>query len=227
MLSAVIPSGRSKPVGLDYWIWPGEASRLGSSLSNHFGPLPARTLPAGLPDGAGTATGVQGRRAPGTPARERGLAPPGRPGPLSSGRPAVVRGTVAAGPPPPVGRRLPGDACDAARLAPAAGRAQVGLHEPPASRAAVHGRRDPQAGDPPRDGEPGVGAPAGAGRAGQAGPSDRGLHGAADPARRRDRPRAPPQWPDLEAVPDRPGPAASSPSTSSTWTPCCCGASTR
>jgi len=36
-------------VGLDYWIWPGRTSRLGSSLSDHFGRLPARTLPAQLP----------------------------------------------------------------------------------------------------------------------------------------------------------------------------------
>jgi putative transposase len=41
--------------------------------------------------------------------------------------------------------------------------AQVGLREPPASRAAVHGRRDPHARDPHRDGEPRVGAAAGAG----------------------------------------------------------------
>ena len=35
-------------VGLDYWIWPGLTSRLGSSLSDHFGRLPARTLSAQL-----------------------------------------------------------------------------------------------------------------------------------------------------------------------------------
>ena len=40
----------------------------------------------------------------------------------------------------------------------------------------------------------------------QARPPDRGLHGVADPACGRDRPRAPPHRPDLEAVPDRPGP---------------------
>src|SRR5262249_18734218 len=90
-------------VGLDYWIWPGQASWLGSSLSDHFRPLPARTLPARLPDGAGTAPGVQGRRTAGAPARERGLAPPDRPGPLRASRPAVAGGTVATGPPPPVG----------------------------------------------------------------------------------------------------------------------------
>src|SRR5215467_6894436 len=37
-------------------------------------------------------------------------------------------------------------------------------------------------------------------------PPDRRLHGLADQARRRDRSRAPPRRPDLEAVPDRPGP---------------------
>ena len=39
-------------VGLDYWILPRRTSRLGSSLSDHFGCLPARTLSAQLPDGA-------------------------------------------------------------------------------------------------------------------------------------------------------------------------------
>jgi hypothetical protein len=52
----------------------------------------------------------------------------------------------------------------------------MGLREPPASRAAVHGGRDPQARDLHGDGEPCVGAPAGAGRAGQARPPGRGLH---------------------------------------------------
>ena len=39
------------PVELDYWITPGRASRLGSSLSDHFVRLPARTLPTRPPDG--------------------------------------------------------------------------------------------------------------------------------------------------------------------------------
>jgi hypothetical protein len=42
--------------------------------------------------------------------------------------------------------------------------------------------------------------------AGQARPPDRRLHGVADPARRRDRFRAPPRRPDLEAVPGCAGP---------------------
>ena len=62
--------------------WPGRTGGLGSSLSDHFGRLPACTLSAGLPDGAGPAPGVQGRRALGAPARERRAAPPGQPGPL-------------------------------------------------------------------------------------------------------------------------------------------------
>ena len=66
---------------------------------------------------------------------------------------------------------------DPARLVPAAGRTQVGLRQPPASRTAVHGSRDPQARDPHRDGESRVGAPAGARRTRQARPPDRGLHG--------------------------------------------------
>ena len=106
----------------------------GSSLSDHFGPLPACTPPAQLPDGAGTAPGVQRRRAPGAPARECGLAPPGRPGPLRAGRPAMASGTVAIGSPSAVGRGVHGDPGDAALLAPAAGHAQVGLHQPPSSR---------------------------------------------------------------------------------------------
>ena len=114
-------------------------SRLALSLSGHFGRLPARTLPAGLPAGDVSEPGVQGRRALGAPARDRCLAPSGRPGPLQAGRPAMARGAVAAGSPPPVGRGVPSDARDAARLAPPAGRAQVGLHEPPAPRAAVLG----------------------------------------------------------------------------------------
>ena len=72
-------------------------------------------------------------------------------------------------------------------------------------RAAVYGSRDPQARDPRRGGEPHMGPSAGARRAGQARPPDRSLHGVADPARCRDRSRATPYRPDLEAVPDRAG----------------------
>ena len=39
-------------MGLDYWIGPRRAVGLGSSLSDHFGRLPACPLSAGLPDGA-------------------------------------------------------------------------------------------------------------------------------------------------------------------------------
>jgi len=72
-------------VGLDYWITPGRAGGLGSSVGDHFGRLPACSLPAGLPDGAVPGPGVQGRWAPGTAARERCLAPPGRPGSYQPG----------------------------------------------------------------------------------------------------------------------------------------------
>src|SRR5271166_7043310 len=81
--------------------WPGRTSRLGSSLSDHFGRLPARSLSARLPDGADPASGVQGRRALGAPARERGASPPDQPGPLPAGRPAMAGSTVATGSPPP------------------------------------------------------------------------------------------------------------------------------
>jgi len=141
------------PVELDYWILPRRSSRLGSSLSDHFGCLPARTLSAQLPDGADPAPGIQGCRAFGASAREHGLAPPGRPGPLRARRPAVAGGTVATGSPPPVGGSVRGHVGDTARLAPAARHAQVGLRQPPTTRTAVHGTRHPKARDPHRDGE--------------------------------------------------------------------------
>src|ERR1017187_720460 len=185
----------TRPVGLDYSIWPGQTSGLGSSLSDLVSRLPRRALSARLPDGAGPACGVQGRRAPGAPARERDPAPPDQTGPLPAGRPAVARSTVPADPPAPLGRGLRGHPGDAARLAPAAGHTEMGLHQPAASRAAVHGRRDPQARHPHRHGQPGVGAPARARRTRQTRPPDRRFHRVADPACRRDRPRAPPHRP--------------------------------
>ena len=51
-------------MGLDYSIWPGQTSGLGSSVSDLVSRLPRRALSARLPDGAGAARGVQGRRAP-------------------------------------------------------------------------------------------------------------------------------------------------------------------
>jgi putative transposase len=68
----------------------------------------------------------------------------------------------------------------------------------PSTAAAIRKARHPHG-----DGELGVGAPARARRTRQARPPDRCLHGVADPARRRDRPRAPPRGPDLEAAPGR------------------------
>ena len=173
----------SPPSGvLDYWIRSGRLGGLGSSRSDHFGPLSARSLPAGLPDGADPAPGVQGRRAIGGAARERGSSPPGQPGPLSASRPAVVRGAVAADPATQVGRGVHGDPGDPAQLAPAAGCTHMGLQQPAGFRAAVHGSRDQEARDPHRDGEPHVGAPARARRTHQARPPDRRFHGLADPA---------------------------------------------
>src|SRR5258707_13322764 len=187
---------RLQPVGLDYWILPRRTSRLGSSLSDHFSCLPARALSAELPDGADPAPGIQGCRALGTPARERGLAPSDRPGPVRAGRPAVARGTVAIGSTPSVGGGVHSDPGDPARLAPAAGRTQMGLHQPAASPTAVHGSRGPQARDPHGDGEPHVGAPAGARRTSESRPSNRGLHCLAYPPLLRPRPPAPPHPPD-------------------------------
>ena len=54
---------------------------------------------------------------------------------------------------------------------------KMGLHQQAASRAAIHGSRDPH-----RRGQSRVGAPARARRAHQARPPDRGVHGVADPA---------------------------------------------
>jgi hypothetical protein len=60
--------------------------------------------------------------------------------------------------------------------------AQVGLHQPAASRAAVHDGLGPQARDPHGNRQSELGAPARARRTRQARPSDRRLHGVADPA---------------------------------------------
>jgi hypothetical protein len=117
-------------VGLDYWVWPGRLAVLGSSLSAAFARLPARALSARLPEGADPAPGIQGSRAPGAPARERGIAPPDQPGPLPARRPAMAGSTVATGPAQAMGRGVRGDAGDAARLAPAAGRPHTELHQP-------------------------------------------------------------------------------------------------
>jgi hypothetical protein len=68
------------------------------------------------------------------------------------GEPAVARGTVPADPTTPMGRGVRRDPGDAARLAPAAGHPQMGLHQPTASRATVHSSRDQEARDPHRDG---------------------------------------------------------------------------
>ena len=74
---------------------------------------------------------------------------------------------------------------DAARLAPAARHPQMGLHQPTASRTAVHDSRDPQARDPNGNRQSGLGAPA------HTGPS---RHPAADdqPRRAPDTPRSRP-----------------------------------
>jgi hypothetical protein len=65
-------------------------------------------------------------------------------GPVPARRLAVARGPAETDPPPPAGRGIRGDPGDLARLAPAAGLAQVGLHQPAAPRTAVHGGRDPE-----------------------------------------------------------------------------------
>src|ERR1039458_6247335 len=124
---------RSGPCGarlLDL-AWPGQSCGLGSSLSDLLGRLPARVPSARLSDGAGPAGGVEGRRSPGAPARERGAAPPDRPGPLPAGRPAVALVTVPADPPATMGRGFRGDPGDTAGLAPATGHPPMGLCEPP------------------------------------------------------------------------------------------------
>jgi putative transposase len=47
--------GVGDPVGLAYWIWPGQSCGLGSSLSDLLGPLPAHAPSARLFEGAGPA----------------------------------------------------------------------------------------------------------------------------------------------------------------------------
>src|SRR5436190_5295706 len=127
-------------------------------------------------------------------------------GRVPGGRPAVAGGTVPADPPAPMGRGIPGDPGDATGLAPATGRAQMGLHPPATSGMAAHSSRDPQARDPHGDGQSNVGTPTRTRRARQARPPDRSLHRVADPARCRGRPRTLAHGPDLEAVPHRAGP---------------------
>ena len=109
----------------------------------------------------------------------------------------MAGGTVPADPPAPMGRGIPGDPGGATGLAPATGRAQMGLHQPAASGTPAHGSRDPQARDPHGDGQSNVGTPTRARRARQARPPDRSLHRVADPARCRGRPctrRTGPTW---------------------------------
>src|SRR5260221_14395905 len=124
-------------VGLDYWILPRRTSRLGSSLSDHFSCLPARALSAELPDGADPAPGIQGCRALGAPARERGLAPSDRPGPLRAGRPAVARGTVAIGSTPSAGGGVFNDPRGPPPPGPAGAAPPQGLPPPPRAPAAA------------------------------------------------------------------------------------------
>ena len=97
-------------VGLDYSIWSGQLSRVGSSLSDLLRHLPCHASSARLSDGAGSAD-----------------------------------------PAAPMGRDVRGDPGNAARLAPAAGQPQTGLHQPTASGATAHRSRDPQARDPHGD----------------------------------------------------------------------------
>lgn len=59
--------------------------------------LPAHVPFARLPDGAGPVWGIQGCRALGAAARERGAAQADRPGPLPAGGPAVALGAAPAG----------------------------------------------------------------------------------------------------------------------------------
>ena len=53
VVASVARAAAAHPVGLDYWIWPGWAAGLGSSLSALLGCLPARSPSARLSHGAG------------------------------------------------------------------------------------------------------------------------------------------------------------------------------
>ena len=74
-----------------------------------------------------------------------------------TGRSVVARRTVPPYVPAPVGGGVRRDPGDAVRLAPAPGQPQMGLRQPPTSRATVHGSRDPKACSPHRDGQSGLG----------------------------------------------------------------------
>src|ERR1700722_9227172 len=95
--------------------WPGAAQdRL---------PADALVIQPGCPDrprGRG-----EGRRAAGTPARERGAAPERRPVTVGPSRPGLVHHAHAVDPAPPLGRGLPGHARDAAGPAPPARRQEI------------------------------------------------------------------------------------------------------
>src|SRR5208282_436182 len=84
------------------------------------GPRPRRP---GVPHGPGE--GCRTSRTTGTPARERGAAPPRQPGTLRAGRPGLARRAGPAHTAQALDRSLPGDARDAPRLAPQAGREEV------------------------------------------------------------------------------------------------------
>jgi hypothetical protein len=116
---------------------------LGAGLAFHHGlldPCPGDRL-SGVPGGSEAARvpGVavasgcgQGRGTACAATRERGAAQAAHKAcAVRAGGSAVVRGAVVADPPVPVGERVPGDARDAARMAPQADRSEVGLQQAP------------------------------------------------------------------------------------------------
>jgi hypothetical protein len=214
-------------IGLDYSIWPGRLAGLGSSLSDLLDGLPAHVPSARLPDGAG-----------------RGEAPKDAELLVLRHENAVLRRQIGRVRYQPADRlwlsalsRLiprqrraevfavtPGTLLAWHRRLVTPGHPQMGLPKPAASRTTVHRSRDPQACHPHRDGQSGVGAPARARRTRRARPLHRGLHGVADRAGCRDGSRTSPDRADgSSSSPRRP---TASPRSSSTWTPCCSGAST-
>lgn len=161
---------------------------LGAGLAFHHGllePCPGDRL-SGVPGGSEAARvpGVavasgrgQGRGTAGAATRERGAAQAAHEAcAVRAGGSAVVRGAVAANPPVPVGERVPGDARDAARMAPQADRSEVGLQQAPGQ---ARETADRACGE-------GAGAAAGQGESAVGLPTDPGrTHPARTPGRRR------------------------------------------
>lgn len=119
---------------------------------------------------------------------------------------AMVRGAVVADPPVPVGERVPGDARDAARMAPQADRSEVGLQQAPGQARETADRASGEgAGAAAGQGESAVGLPTDPGRTHPAGTPGRLDDGLGIPHSGGHRSSPAPGRPDVARVPDRAG----------------------